>query len=85
MNENLKVLKKQLLTPPNVYSVHSETERRIVLIDDFEESVFVTILDKKNLEFISSGVFLPAQLRRGGAEMDTHTFKFNQGKCEILD
>ena len=70
---------------PTVFSVHSETKRRIVLITDYEEGVFVTILDKKNSEFILSGVYLPEQLRRGGANMDTHTFKFNQGKCEILD
>ena len=51
----------------------------------FEADKMKIYLDKKNSEFISSGVFLPEQLRRGGANMDTHTFKFNQGKCEILD
>ena len=67
------------------YSILSETDRRIVLVDDNEESVFITILDKKHTEFILSGVYAPAQLRRGGAKMDTHKFNFNHGKCEIID
>ena len=68
-----------------IYSILSETDRRITLVNEYEESVFITILDKKYTEFISSGVFAPAQLRRGGAKMDTHKFNFNHGKCEVLD
>ena len=68
-----------------IYSISSETGRRIVLVNEYKESVFITILDKKHTEFISSGVFAPAQLRRGGADMDTHKFNFNHGRCEVLD
>jgi hypothetical protein len=40
----------------NINSILSETDRRIVLVSEYEESVFITILDKKHTEFISSGV-----------------------------
>ena len=69
---------------PIKYSILSDTDRRIALVLDYNEGVFVTILDKKHKEFVSSVVVAPAQLRRGGAKMDTHKFNLNHGRCEVL-
>jgi hypothetical protein len=80
-----KGFKSKGIFEPIIYSILSETDRRIVIFNEYDEGVFITLLDKKHTEFISSGVFAPAQLRRGGAKMDTHKFNFNHGKCEVLD
>jgi|TARA_X000001388_G_C2170461_1_gene99609 hypothetical protein len=69
---------------PMYEKILSENDRRIILTNVYDESVYIRILDKINSEFVHSGVHALSILRRGGADLNNHKFVFNHGKCEVL-